>query len=204
MYLSQLMLNPRSRTARRDLGDRYELHRTLLAAFPAVLPDDERVLYRVEDQRSAPVVPVLVQSRYIPDWETVDRLGEAHYLTQESRVRQINIDMRVGAVLPFRLQANPTVKRDGKRHALYAENTLLAWLARKGEMHGFAFDPLGMQVVKLGKKYGKRRQQTWHAILFDGLLEVRDPMVFKHALVNGIGSAKAFGFGLLSVPYPSV
>jgi hypothetical protein len=34
-------------------------------------------------------------------------------------------------------------------------------------------------------------------IFIDGVLEVRDPEVFSHALLNGIGHAKAFGCGLL-------
>lgn len=203
MYLSQLMFNPRSRLARRDLADRYELHRTLLAAFPTHLPEDERVLYRVEDMRPAPVVPVLVQSNTLPEWETAERMDEAGYLTQEPRVRPINPAIETDQVMHFRLQANPTVKRDGKRHALYADDDLLAWLERKANQHGFAVDLNGVQMVKLGNRYGKKRRQTWHAVQFDGLLEIRDPAAFRETLAGGIGSAKAFGFGLLSIPYPS-
>lgn len=202
MYLSQLILNPRSREARFDLSDRHELHRTLLRAFPQAMPDDERVLYRVEDQADAVVVPVLVQSHDKPDWHSAERLNTARYLNSAPQVREIIPRVTVGDRLPFRLQANPTVKRDGKRHALYAEDVLETWLARKAQAHGFALVPeAALLIVKLGKRYGKKRQQTWHAVQFDGMLTVTDATAFHQALAHGIGSGKAFGFGLLSIPY---
>jgi CRISPR system Cascade subunit CasE len=36
-------------------------------------------------------------------------------------------------------------------------------------------------------------------VLFDGRLQVTDAEVFRRTLTQGIGSGKAFGFGLLSV-----
>ena len=34
---------------------------------------------------------------------------------------------------------------------------------------------------------------------FDGVLEVNDPDIFIKSIESGIGSAKGFGFGLLSI-----
>jgi CRISPR system Cascade subunit CasE len=201
MYISQLILNLRSRTARTDLADRYELHRTLLSAFPDTLPDDERILYRVEQHHSEPVASVLVQSQYIPDWESADRLWQATYLLADPQIRQILVEAAEGEQLPFRLQANPTVKRDGKRHAIQTDEQLLVWLQRKGEQHGFDVAPLDVRIVKMGKTYGKKRKQTWEAVQYDGRLRVVDSDRFVDVLRYGIGSAKAFGFGLLSIPY---
>ena len=36
------------------------------------------------------------------------------------------------------------------------------------------------------------------SVLFEGVLEVSNPALFKTGAANGIGSGKAFGFGLLS------
>lgn len=201
MYLSQLLLNPRSRNARYDLGDRYELHRTLMSAFPTELPADERVLFRVEDNRNQPVVAILVQSRHLPDWDAVERMERHGYLASAPNIRTIGVEVSLGQQFPFRLQANPTVKRDGKRHALHADDDLTGWLLRQGDQHGFTCDPLHVQTVKLGNRYGQKRRQTWHAVQFDGALRVTQVEAFEAALINGIGSAKAFGFGLLSIPY---
>jgi len=41
--------------------------------------------------------------------------------------------------------------------------------------------------------------QRLRSVLYNGLLEVTDPDLFHRALIRGIGSGKAFGFGLLSV-----
>ena len=124
MYLSRLMLNLRSRQVRTDLADRYEMHRTLLNAFPESLPHDERVLYRIEQGTLEPIIRVLVQSQVEPDWDSVPRLRN-RYLLDDPEVRQIDVQVTNNERLRFRLQANPTVKRDGKRHALYADS--VAW-----------------------------------------------------------------------------
>ena len=202
MFLSQLLINLRHRQARRDLADRYELHRTLLCAFPEDLPADERVLYRVEQGPRQAYVAVLVQSQSMPDWAKAQRLSDPRYLCKLPETRAVAPQVSAGMRLPFRLQANPTVKRDGKRHAIVAEDELTRWLQRKGDMHGFALDLARLRNAKLGKHHGKRRKQTWHLVQFDGLLQVTQPESFLAGLRSGIGSAKAFGCGLLSVPYP--
>ena len=202
MFLSQLLINLRHRQARRDLADRYELHRTLLCAFPEDIPAGERVLYRVEQTQRQPFVSVLVQSQTMPDWAAAERLSDPRYLCKLPELRAVEPRVSAGVRLPFRLQANPTVKRDGKRHAILAEDDLTRWLQRKGEIHGFALDLAKLRSVKLGKQHGRRRKQTWHLVQFDGLLQVTQSESFVAGLRSGIGSAKAFGCGLLSVPYP--
>ena len=198
MFLSKLMINLRHRPARRDLGDRYELHRTLMNAFPDQMPADERVLYRVEHTSGQAGATVLVQSQTRPDWSSVERLNDMRYLRRLPQVKSFAPQVQAGLQLHFRLQANPTVKRYGKRYALYAEEEWMSWLERKGQAHGFAVEPLDVRCVKLGNHYGQRRRQTWHAVQFDGLLRVSQPPAFSAALRRGIGSGKAFGFGLLS------
>lgn len=203
MFLSQLLISLRHRQARRDLADRYELHRTLLCAFPENMPADERVLYRVERTGRLPYVTVLVQSQTLPDWAKAKRLSDPRYLCKLPEARAVEPRVSAGLRLPFRLQANPTVKRDGKRHAILAEDELTRWLQRKGEIHGFALIPANVRIVKLGRQHGKRRKQTWRLAQFDGVMQVTQPESFVAGLQGGIGSAKAFGCGLLSVPYPT-
>lgn len=199
MFLSQLWINLRHRPARRDLGDRYELHRTLMNAFPAQLPADERVLYRVEEAPRQAYAKALVQSQTRPEWHKVERLNDMRYLRRLPQVKSFAPQAPAGLQLHFRLQANPTVKRQGKRCAIYGESELLAWLQRKGDAHGFDVAPLDVRCVKLGKLHGQGRKLTWHAVQFDGRLRVSQPEPFLEALRGGIGSGKAFGFGLLSV-----
>jgi len=133
-----------------------------------------------------------------------------------------------GQTLSFRLRANPTRRignsavnkpeLKGKRVGLLSEESQVAWLARKGRAGGFDLLPVGMAAapdgaqpplsvtVRLeGKQVGRKREaqqlhaMTHLAVVFDGLLRVTDAGVFRKSLVAGIGSGKAYGFGLLSI-----
>lgn len=205
MFLSKLMLRATSREVQRDLSDRYELHRTLMRAFPETLSEQERVLYRIEENLHPAYVNVLVQSLDEPDWAKVERLNKVGYLATVVSVRRVDFTGPLPERTRFRLQANPTVKREGKRHAILKHDALVAWLINKGEQHGFTVSESDVIVAKLGKKYGKTRQQAhrqvWHVVQFDGILNVTNSSRFQSTLLEGIGSAKAFGCGLLSIPY---
>ncbi|WUS98839.1 type I-E CRISPR-associated protein Cas6/Cse3/CasE [Streptomyces sp. NBC_00708] len=61
-----------------------------------------------------------------------------------------------------------------------------------GDRRGLAFDK--------GRGEGKRPGRvSIVTVTFDGHLEVRDPAVFRRALTRGIGKAKAYGCGLLTL-----
>jgi CRISPR system Cascade subunit CasE len=108
-----------------------------------------------------------------------------------------------GQHLRFFLRANPTVKREGCRHGLFREDEQRAWLDRKGRDGGFtpqAFRVSGgqNQLSSRGPRRGGDRQ-THFAIDYEGVLRVDDRARFTETLYQGVGSAKAYGFGLLSV-----
>lgn len=222
MYLSRLTLNPNSRRAQREIGNPYELHRTLMAAFPADVPKNERVLYRVDTDPRTGVPTVLVQSHTPPDWSHLAArvaflLPEEHLPPQaldNPAVKPFDLDFAPGQTLAFRLRANPTVKRStpedraanrqGQRHPLYREEDQRAWLARKGERHGFRILRLtlideGNQYAWKPRKRGKKRKLTHYAVRFEGVLQVADPDALWRTIQSGIGPAKSFGFGLLSL-----
>lgn len=122
----------------------------------------------------------------------------------------------------FSLVANPTRKRvvrdeagnrkkNGRRVPILhrddrpdpetgqREPGLLSWLSRKGEAHGFAFDPGRVQTVPRPRQpFIKAGIAGMHAgVEFLGQLRVTQPEAFRQAFAHGIGSAKAFGFGML-------
>ena len=200
MFLSRLVLNPRSRQARREAAEPYELHRTLLRAFPGPL-EAERVLFRIDPARETGALVVLVQSLSEPDWSHHRSLP--HYLLAEPEFKAFHPAFTPGQRLRFRLRANPTVKRDGKRLGLLTEDEQLAWLRRKGEAGGFRV--LAALAVREGFARGRKREGdagfplTHLAVRFDGTLEVTDPAQLIESVRDGIGSGKAFGFGLLSL-----
>ncbi len=86
------------------------------------------------------------------------------------------------------------------------------WFAAKGARCGFALSEqkesfgllhLGWDIALRPKRDGstdeKSRRMNFRSALLEGMLEVTDAAVFGQTLRTGIGSAKAFGFGLLSV-----
>lgn len=206
MYLSQLVLDPRSRSVLNDLADPYQLHRTLMSAFSASLPVDERVLYRIEQQRSNPYLAILVQSCTLPDWNELHQRG---YLLLPASIKPFDFHPASGQIFRFRLLANPTrrVKGngdvDGPRVGLLREEDQRAWLERKAGQNGFRV--LEAQTLKTVQPDAIKREKSkvhhihCEAVRFDGLLQVIEPGLFSIGLARGIGSGKGFGFGLLSL-----
>jgi CRISPR system Cascade subunit CasE len=108
----------------------------------------------------------------------------------------------------------------GPRRACRNDEQRLDWLRRKANDCGFAIETVGLTMVEWRntkplqakggvpietheqarkRAFGLAAVQRLGAVRFDGVLVVIDRDRFKTALVNGIGSFKGFGFGLLSV-----
>lgn len=242
MYLSRLKLNPRHRRVQSELARPYELHRSVLRAFPEVLPADERVLFRVDVAPQSGLPSLLVQSQHAPDWHWAQE--ERGYLLAGTRpeVKQVELSLADGQLLAFRLRANPTVKKathqrepsatpgyvaeakrlraqgepaapghNGIRLGLAREEDQRAWLQRQGERCGFAIERLliipeglqtGLRPVADAEAGAKPRRMAHLAVRFEGLLRVTNAGLLQEAVRSGIGSAKGFGFGLLSLGPP--
>jgi CRISPR system Cascade subunit CasE len=221
MYLSRLILNPRSRQVRNELADPYEMHRTVCKAIPdANYKDNEPsgILFRVDLHPRTRIPTLLVQSRQQPDWsfllaERKDYLLGANELpldVENPAIKEMNIQLRDGQVLAFRLRANPTVKKDregkkqGRRVGLLREEDQQKWLARKLETAGAAL--VSVNIVneqftrgKLFKEREKALRLNFLSVQFDGVLQVKDKDKLTSNIFTGFGSAKGLGFGLLSL-----
>lgn len=221
MFLSKLILNHRSREARRDLGDCQQLHRTVLNAFPQIEGEAARqhfgLLFRLE-QDPRGVTTLLVQSQSEPDWSHLP----SGYLLEPATskpVLALYAGLQPSLRLRFRLRANPTMRVSknnltqqerwrGKRIELRSEEDRIAWLQRKADAAGFRLlsveinpDVLNLQTATEAKTFGKHEKGrlSFGAAMFNGELEITDAEKFKQALADGIGSGKAYGFGLLSI-----
>jgi CRISPR system Cascade subunit CasE len=232
MLLHRIHLNPRCKDARRDLADPYQMHATLCRAF---FPEGIRcpqgaLLWRLEPETDAQGRSrVLIQSQVVPDWSRLPPDWLAPALSDSGIPVNPGIDLAerlsldtlaAGQTFRFRLRANPCKTTQGKRVGLVRPDAQRAWLARKGEQHGFAlpasdtpdyFDfiesPEGqpypdVRVSQDQMLVGRRHDDTTirvFSVLFEGRLTVRDPAKFFAALKSGIGHGKVMGLGLLSV-----
>jgi len=244
LYLSRLILNPHSRQVMSEIASPYEMHRTLMRAFPRATDetrvkarDEFGILFRAEDDDLLSVVKLYVQSQIAPDWSVLDGLDG--YLCHRTEMPEYEYKdimpacqmIQNGQVFSFRLRANPTkriAKSDdpmkGKRAELTHESDQIDWLIRKGKerekgkLGGFEILRKQMEdrngetreiplvnVCAEGKQRGGKMQDgaahkiTHLAVLYDGLLRITHSDAFRETLACGIGPAKAFGFGLLSV-----
>ncbi len=184
---------------------------------PAVhVPRDteHNFLFRVDPQPEGRVV-ILVQSAVEPDWDYAFH-NAGHLLAAPPETKAVEPQFETGEHLRFRLLANPTKKietlskeqrlakvpkRHGKRVPVDAVD-LSNWLSRRGDRSGFCIedDPtiqLGYIYVNSGREVGSGHRLR--SVRYDGLLQVTEPENFRAVLATGIGPAKAFGFGLLSV-----
>lgn len=84
----------------------------------------------------------------------------------------------------------------------------LNWLVRKQVSGGFSLaksdgeqGEYDVRVIEEPKVRGIRggRPVIFGSVLFEGHLVVTEPEVLRAAMVRGLGTAKAYGFGLLSV-----
>lgn len=112
----------------------------------------------------------------------------------------------------FSLLANPTKKpaihrnnggtgRGSNRVALKTREDLLAWIERKGLQHGFSVQASEITTnSKPAQHFQNHKTRGLHIpVEFTGILTVTDPALFTSAFRKGIGSSKAFGFGMLCI-----
>lgn len=195
MFLSRLILNPLDRRGMTTVSDVYRLHQTVMYGFKEY-GARPRVLYRMEPEMTQSQVVVLVQSSVEPRWAA----GDSQWGGIESAQSKVFVPVIKGGMsLRFRLRANPTVCRDGKRYGLVRDEALEAWLRRWEERVGARFG--SFHVADEGYLKGAKGKQRIHikAARFDGRLVVHDAALFLQGMESGIGPAKGFGCGMLSI-----
>ncbi len=187
MYQTTLLLNPANYGAVRDMQSPYAMHQTLSRIVQA----DDRPLFAVDRT----FLMVLLQTRKPPRIEALD----PSYLDDVDGPNAVVRQFFAGQRWRFALAANPTVCRDRKRFGLAGERAQRVWFERKAADHGFHVDSMVVRTFTVVRdpqpttKAGIPHKAVW----FRGRLTVDDVQRFTHAANNGIGPAKAFGFGLL-------
>ena len=119
--------------------------------------------------------------------------------------------LRPGGRFAFRLRANTTkkvdtmtgsdgVRRHGRRVPVRGDEERLRWFARHAEAAGFVVEGRDIRITEIAASGGRGgKSVTVGGALFEGILVVDNVDRFVRALESGIGPAKAYGFGLLSI-----
>lgn len=203
MFLSRITLDLRNRKVQRTLQDPYRLHQAILQAYPPDAPGGGgRTLFRVEPEQEDVHARILVQSELEPDWSRAE-LAERLPMVRFDPPRELTLGLTPGQEVRFRLRANPTKRSNERRIAVIGEEAQLEWLRRKLEKGGL--EVLGVRRRDEGMRSGTRREGeaarrlTFVSVLFEGVARVAAPEAVTEAVAGGVGSGKAFGFGLLSL-----
>lgn len=209
MYLSRLQLNPASPALWRHVVDQpYRLHQIVMRGFPdGVRREDANVLHRLDHGDNQ--LMLLVQSDLKPDWNSLqeDMLLPANPFDPypNPAIREMgDLELSTNHIYIFRLRANPVKRlssgagnKPGPRVQLVHEDAQRDWLNRKAAQSGFRL--LDVNINPEGKQTDYSKKLTIYTMLANGRLQITDLATFQTAVRIGIGSAKAFGCGLLSL-----
>ena len=214
MFLTKAALNAARRGTGRLLASPQVLHAAVLAGFP---PDssgptaDGRVLWRLDRQHPhlwlyivSPERPDLTHLIEQAGWPTTSAWETRDYTPLLGRVA-------AGQHYAFRLTANP-VKQSrepdyiGKRLGHVTAQQQRDWLLVRADNYGFRIpeSTAGQPDIVVGerlKRSFRRNENTLTLVTarYEGHLEVTDADRFRHALTHGIGRAKGYGCGLLTL-----
>ncbi len=206
MYLSRVFLDGQNRETMRLMASPELMHGAVEGCFPE---GRQRRLWRLDrlDNRYcllivSPVEPdcAVLAARYgfpgaEPAWQTKP------YLPLLKRLKQ-------GQTWHFRLRANPvrSVKEEGRnRGKVMAHVTIQQqkdWLIKRAGDCGFALEENAFEVVHTQwMRFHKRQGHliTLRTAVYEGYLSIVDKEVFVQTLLEGVGRAKAYGCGLMTL-----
>ena len=203
-HLTQITLDLAT-AARLGLRDSYDWHQAVWKAFPGHDGEPRDFLTRLDQRREGfRLLVVSPQPPIRPEW-----CPEGAECWKTKMIPQTYFTRTRYA---FQLCANPTRKiskelpggtptKNGRRVPLRSREELVEWLVRKSTQGGFTVDEGTLRTFSRGRAYFEKKGQTGlhSAVEFQGVLTVIDPAKFHDAFTRGIGSAKAFGFGLLVI-----
>jgi len=201
LHLTQILVSYEDAVRLLRIRDTYDWHQRVWRAFGGRTGETRDFLIRVDRKEEAYRVLILSRSLPIkPDWCPAASFGTRvvpdHYFSHTS--------------YQFSLLANPTKKlrvvnvdgsrkKNGRRVPLIRREDLFTWMERKAQAGGFAVNPDTLRTVPRGREYFHKSDAhgMHNAVEFQGKLTVSDPALFRATVAAGVGSAKAFGFGLL-------
>lgn len=222
MYMSRIALNRRRRGAVKLLGSRHAMHAAVMSSFPpgtATESDAGRVLWRVD--RRGEDVQLLVVSPAQPCLAHInDQAGWSTGSPWATRDYTPFLDsLATDEEFIFRLTANPTHRvagpdGEGGRKQIVGHVTdgyQRRWFLDRAEPNGFVVassaagdgaEERPELILKERDTAVFRRGQarvTLVTAAFEGRLRVTDPDLLRHALTHGIGRAKGYGCGLMTL-----
>jgi len=189
VYLAEYLMQPEAAV------NPYNVHKVLWSLFPDMPEASRPFLYRMSPQRRGRPLSVLLCSSLEP---VVPGPGSPLRLLRGPR--PFAPCLRAGDVLRFSLCANPVkqLNKERCRVPLVKDEERRDWLQAK---LGSAAQVLESQVVAQQALHFRRGGKVGKivAVTFSGVLLVQFPESLAALVRSGVGRAKAFGCGLLTL-----
>jgi CRISPR system Cascade subunit CasE len=218
VFLTRFQINPARRGARKLLASPQAMHAAVLAAFaePALHHDGHRRLWRV-DQQSRQQATLYIASPTEPDLtHLVEQAGWPTTQTWQTRpYGSLLASLEPGQQWAFRLTANPVHNGRHPKKPETAPTQRLGhvtarqqrdWLLARAERAGIRIPTgaLGEPDLLIHRRTTISFPRNGDTVTisvatFDGRLEVVDADALRRTLVGGLGPAKAYGCGLMTL-----
>lgn len=210
MYLSRVRINETKRETMRALASPGIIHGMLETCFD--YEKRARKLWRLDPLNGG--LYLLVLSEDEPDFARLT--AQIGFSADKGEIRDYSVllsRIENGQKWRFRLCANPIKSlktkegERGKKLAHVTREQQCQWLIERAEKNGFAierndFDVVHTRWYEFQKSKNDKQTVTIRTAVFEGLLTVTDAELFCTALTQGIGRAKSYGCGLMTVIRP--
>ena len=207
MYLSRVKIDKTRRSYYKFLSSAQVMHATIESCFDK--EDNSRKLWRLDHFKNEYYILILSENE--PNLQVISKQYGFEQLEGNEETRDYKKVLEVlknGQFWRFRLRANPVrsvknfegnVMERGKVLSHVTVNYQKKWLSDRAEKLGFEIKEF--DIIQRDIKKFKRQNSTVTIgmVTYEGILEIRDIEIFKDSLIRGIGKAKAYGCGLLTL-----
>jgi CRISPR system Cascade subunit CasE len=225
---TRIIIDPRHRSARHALTSLERLHAIVARSVSQEENDDlrqysnhslpttgdNRALWRIDYDRSGQSAKLYIVSESQPRADILlSELGVEERDCSCAEYEPFLCRLDRGQEWGFRLKANPTKSlpsgvsgQRGKRSGISNKDEQLEWLWSQGRKHGFHMPINRLEVPEVviresgSVSFSRQRSTvTLMSTVYEGILAVDDSDLLRDALVSGIGRAKGYGFGLMTL-----
>ena len=206
--MSRIELDTSRLDTRRAIASPQVFHAAVEGCFPEVTSEKQRKLWRLDFLHER--MYLLLLSPEQPNFSSFSKQfctsgANGDVKDYYPLLRRI----QTGQNFHFRLRGNPVhsvSSEKGVRGKIYAHVTVEQqrdWLIKKAPAYGFGltygkFDVIETRLLRFWRARNEQPVEISTAV-YEGWLEVTDTNLFINALTQGIGRAKAYGCGLLTV-----
>jgi CRISPR system Cascade subunit CasE len=195
IFISSFSLDDSDPKHRSAINDIYKLHQLVMSVFPdSINREQSNILFRAVNQDDGSW-SVIVRSTIAPSRPILS--------VENWRSKGFEAFFPIGQVYAFDLLANAVRSepaggnKRGRMVGIVKPEEQLEWLQQRSQRHGFEIEQATVLESKVIRS--NHKNIVLSTARFVGTLKALDPALLLEAYSKGVGRAKAFGCGMLSL-----